>query len=140
MSAFATVDTAAINANGVKGFESSGLLETLKTNMTSTNATTASEALEMVKTLCENVDQWIEPYVVTTLPLILDNLALPKTAAAAADAGNAILHKSNAHSVRVIVSLLFESLASMKWQTKKVDLHIAATLSSRVFHSFLSST
>eukprot|EP01031_Cornospumella_fuschlensis_P038938 gene38938-47368_t len=130
MSAFASVDVASINANGVKGFEASNLLETLKTNMTSNNAATSCEALEMVKTLCEGVDQWIEPYVVTTLPLILDNLAQPKTAAAAADAGNAILHKSNAHSVRVIVSLLFESLNSMKWQTKKGALVLIGALAS----------
>jgi hypothetical protein len=130
MSAFATIDIAAINANGVKAFEASGLLDQIKTNMVSTNIPVAVEALELVKTLCEGVDQWIEPYLVSTLPLILDNLAQPKTAAAASDAGNAILHKSNPHSVRVITSLLFESCTSMKWQTKKGALVLIGALAS----------
>jgi len=42
------------------------------------------------------------------LPIMLDNLANPNTAVAAAVAGNAILHKSNSHSVRVITSVLYE--------------------------------
>ena len=68
MSAFANY-TAAINAAGALAFETSGFLETLKTNMSSTNTDVASEALELVKTLCETVDQWIEPYMVSTLPI-----------------------------------------------------------------------
>ena len=39
MSAFANVDTAAINAAGVLAFESSGFLETLKTNISSSTNT-----------------------------------------------------------------------------------------------------
>ena len=53
------------------------------------------------------------------LPFILDNLAAPKTAVAAEEAGNAILHKSNSHSVKIITATLYESFTSMKWQTKK---------------------
>ena len=127
MSAFSSVNVAAINAAGVLSFESSGnifffnrslfscsnsahallklgLLESLTTNLASSNAASAIEALEVVKTLAEGglflfqilicskrvsyisnlypVDQWIEPYLVTTLPFILDNLAVPKTAQA----------------------------------------------------------
>lgn len=81
MSAFATVNVAAIKAAGPLAFEASGLIETLKTNMVSTTPATASEALEMVKSLAEGVDQWIEPYLVSTLPLILENLTNPKTVA-----------------------------------------------------------
>jgi hypothetical protein len=43
MSAFAAIDAAAINAAGVVAFEASGLVESLKTNMASTNADTAIE-------------------------------------------------------------------------------------------------
>lgn len=130
MSAFANVDVKAINAAGVLAFEASGLLERMKTQMVSKNTDEVYEALEFVKTLCENVDQWIEPYVVTCLPLILENLAAPKTAVAAADAGNAILHKSNDHSVRTITSILYESFTSMKWQTKKGALVLIGALAS----------
>ena len=35
------------------------------------------------------------------------------------ETGNAILKKSNSHSVRVITTVLYESFTSMKWQTKK---------------------
>jgi hypothetical protein len=50
MSAF---DVTSINAAGVLAFESSGLLESLKTNMASSSADTANSAMEMIKKLCE---------------------------------------------------------------------------------------
>ena len=116
MSAF---DISSVNSAGVLAFEASGLLETLKTNMASTSADTAIAAMGTIKKLCEECDQWIEPYLVSALPAILDNLAAPKTATAASETGNAILKKSNSHSVRVITTVLYESFTSMKWQTKK---------------------
>ena len=127
MAAF-VADTKKINSDGVLAFESSGMIEELKTQMQSTNAPTAIAALECVKSLCENVDQWIEPYVLETLPFILDNLAVPKTFDAASAAGNAILHKMNAHSITIVMNLLYESMASMKWQTKKGALVILGAL------------
>ena len=45
-------------------------------------------------------------------------------------AGNAILHKSNGHSIRVITSLLYESFTSMKWQTKKGALVLIGALAT----------
>mmetsp|Transcript_26827 Transcript_26827/g.53683 ORF Transcript_26827/g.53683 Transcript_26827/m.53683 type:complete len:1020 (+) Transcript_26827:67-3126(+) len=119
MSAFASTDVKVVNSSGVVAFEASGLVDTLKANMASASADVANDALQTVKALCEGCDQWIEPYMVNILPFILDNLAAPKTAVAAEAAGNAILHKSNAHSVRIITSVLYESFTSMKWQTKK---------------------
>jgi len=130
MSAFASVDVKAINAAGVLAFEASGTLESIKAALTSTAAATSNEALESIKILAEGVDQWIEPYLVSILPLILDNLASKATAAAATTAGNAILHKSNSHSVRIITSVLYESFSSMKWQTKVGALFLLGALGS----------
>lgn len=130
MSAFASINVASINAAGVLAFESSGLLENLKVALVSTTASASIEALEAVKVLAEGVDQWIEPYLVSILPLILDNLAAKGTASAATDAGNAILHKSNAHSVRIITTVLYESFNSMKWQTKVGALVLLGALGS----------
>lgn len=127
MSAFATIDIASIKANGVLAFERSGLLETLKTELATSNPV---EALELVKSLAEGVDQWIEPFLVSLLPYILENLAAPKTAEAASHAGFAILAKSNAHSVRVITQVLYESFTSMKWQTKKGSLVLLGKLAT----------
>jgi len=127
MSAF---DVTSINAAGVLAFESSGLLESLKTNMASSSADTANSAMEMIKKLCEGCDQWIEPYLVSALPAILDNLAAPKTATAASESGKAILKKSNSHSVRVITTVLYESFTSMKWQTKKGALQLFGELAT----------
>jgi len=53
MSAF---DVTTINAGGVLAFESSGLLENLKTYMASSSADTAISAMEMIKKLCEGID------------------------------------------------------------------------------------
>ena len=132
MSAFAKTDIPAINAAGVLAFEASGVAEELKANLASTVTATAIEALEVVKALCEGVDQWIEPYMLESLPAIMDNLAVPKTHDAAMAAGNAILSKSNAHSIRVITNLLYESFTSMKWQTKKGGLVLLGALGT--FH------
>jgi elongation factor 3 len=126
MSGFA--DVAKVNADGVLAFEASGVIEELKTQMQSNNAPTAVAALEHVKALCENVDQWIEPYLLELLPYILDNFAVPKTFEAASHAGNAILHKMNAYSIKIVMNLLYESMGSMKWQTKKGALVILGAL------------
>mmetsp|Transcript_9462 Transcript_9462/g.14142 ORF Transcript_9462/g.14142 Transcript_9462/m.14142 type:complete len:1020 (+) Transcript_9462:148-3207(+) len=130
MSAFASIDIAAINSKGVVAFENSGILESITTAMASTNVEASIEALEVIKSLAEGVDQWIEPFLVSTLPFILDNLAVPKTATAASHAGNAILHKSNAHSVRTVTAKLYESFTSMKWQTKKGALVLIGALAT----------
>lgn len=130
MSAFASVDVSAINAAGPVAFQNSGVLDTIKTNLAAAAPEVSVEACETVKKLCEGVDQWIEPYVISCLPGILDNLAAPKTAAAASEAGNAVLHKSNAHSIRIITNLLYESFLSMKWQTKKGALVLLGALAS----------
>ena len=128
MSAFAAPNVSAVNKAGVLAFEASGLEDKLKASLASSDAAEANAALAAVKDLCEGVDQWIEPYVVDTLPLIMDCLAQPKTSEAAMVAGNAILHKSNGHSIRVITSLLYESFTSMKWQTKKGALVLLGAL------------
>mmetsp|Transcript_289 Transcript_289/g.522 ORF Transcript_289/g.522 Transcript_289/m.522 type:complete len:1021 (+) Transcript_289:82-3144(+) len=127
MSAFASADIPKINTAGVLAFESSGVVETLKTELAGA-PDVANGACAMIKSLCEGCDQWIEPYLVSVLPFILDCLASPKTAEAATEAGNAILHKSNGHSVRIITSVLYESFTSMKWQTKKGALVLFAAL------------
>jgi hypothetical protein len=78
MSAFAAPDVTATNKAGVLAFEATGLIAKLKTSLAAAEAAEANSALECVKILCEGVDQWIEPYVVDTLPLIMDCLAQPK--------------------------------------------------------------
>lgn len=128
MAAFASLDTAALNSSGVLAFEASGTVASLQTELSASSADAVNAALGAVKALCEGCDQWIEPYMVTLLPAIMDCLANPKTAEAASAAGNAILHKSNAHSVRVVTSVLFESFTSMKWQTKKGALVLLGSL------------
>eukprot|EP01042_Synura_sphagnicola_P004760 gene4760-6052_t len=128
MSAFEATNVAAINAGGVLAFEASGLAEEIKTQMASTDAAKANKALTFCKDLCEGVDQWIEPYVISLLPSILDNLAAPKTAEAAKAAGNAILHKMCPHSMKLVKDSLYESMSAMKWQTKKGALVLLGAL------------
>jgi len=111
-------------------FEASGLLENIKNALQSTSVETSNEALNLVKSLCEACDAWILPYILTILPFILDNLAAPKTAVAATEAGNAILKKSTAHSIRIVTSSLYESFTSMKWQTKKGALALFGELAT----------
>ncbi len=128
MSAFASVNVSDINKAGPVAYEASGHLESLKAALTSTDAAAANQALEVVKVLCEGVDQWIEPFIVQSLTEILDLLANPKTSEAAMAAGIAILKKSNAHSIRTVTSILYEAFKSMKWQTKKGALVLVGKL------------
>ena len=126
MASFAGVDAAEVNRAGPLGIEASGLVEQLKTEIAAGNV----DALVSIKTLCEGVDQWVEPYMATCLPGIMDCLAVPKTAEAAMAAGRAILTKSNGHSIRIITTLLYDAFTSMKWQTKKGALTLLGALAS----------
>jgi len=128
MSAFEAPDVSKINADGLLAFEASGLAERIKTQMSSSTPSTANAALEYCKQLCEGVDAWIEPHVIAMLPSILDNLAAPKTAEAASAAGNSVLHKMCPHSMKIVMDLLYESMGSMKWQTKKGALVLLGNL------------
>ena len=130
MSAFSSLDVKKINAGGILAFEASTVQADLKTNLAANDAAVVNEGLVAIKTLCEGVDQWIEPYTVIHLPLIMDAFANPKTADAALAAGNAILHKSSANSIRTVTSLIYEAFTSMKWQTKKGALVLLGALAS----------
>jgi hypothetical protein len=70
MSAFAASDAGAINKAGVVAFEASGMVANITAALSAGNTTPepANAALQMVKSLCESCDQWIEPYMVTVLP------------------------------------------------------------------------
>jgi len=130
MSAFSSLDVKKINAGGILAFEASSVQGDLKTNLASTDAAVVNDGLIAIKTLCEGVDQWIEPYTVIHLPSIMDAFANPKTADSALAAGNAILHKSSANSIRTVTSLIYEAFTSMKWQTKKGALVLLGALAS----------
>jgi len=130
MSAFTAIDIPSINAAGLLAFEASGLIDNLRNEIASSNAAVSVEALQVVTKLCKGVDQWIEPDLVGTLPVILDCLAVAKTADAAKEAGMAVLAKSNSHSIRLITTILYESFTSMKWQTKKGALVLLGALAS----------
>ena len=113
---------------GCVSFEKSGLLNSLKTDLSSTNNATVVQALNTITQLATTLDSWIEPYLVTILPQILDNLASKNTSEAATQAGNAIISKSNSHSVRIITNILYESFESMRWQTKVGALLLLGSL------------
>jgi len=130
MSAFTAIDIPSINTAGLLAFEASGLIDNLRNEIASSNAAVSVEALQVVTKLCKGVDQWIEPDLVGTLPVILDCLAVAKTADAAKEAGMAVLAKSNSHSIRLITTILYESFTSMKWQTKKGALVLLGALAS----------
>lgn len=128
MAAFTNVDTASINKGGVLAFEASPLAADLVSSIAAKDADVANAALGSVKSLCEDVDQWVEPYLVECLPAILEALADKKTVEAANVAGTAILAKSSPNSIRVVTSLIYESFTSLKWQTKKGGLVLLGAL------------
>jgi len=130
MSAFTAIDIPSINAAGLLAFEASGLIDNLRNEIASSNAAVSVEALQVVTKLCKGVDQWIEPDLVGTLPVILDCLAVAKTADAAKEAGMAVLAKFNSYLIRLITTILYESFTSMKWQTKKGALVLLGALAS----------
>jgi elongation factor 3 len=128
MSAFANLNIEAINKNGILAFESSGLIETLKTDINAKDAIKSCDSLKTVKALCEGIDSWIEPYIFQTLPMILDTLADKKTAEDGMAAGTAILVKASQASIRIVTNILYEGFTSLKWQTKKGALLLLGAL------------
>jgi len=128
MSAFAAADISAINASGPVAFEASGYVASLQAGITSSEPAKANEALEAFAALCEGSAEWVEPYLLSLLPVILDNFANPKTSESATHAGDAIAKKMNSHSMKLVLDLLYESFSSMKWQTKKGALVLLGSL------------
>ena len=100
MASFANMDIASVNKQGVLAFESSSVATELTASIAAKDAEVVNSALSTFKSLCEGIDQWIEPYLVEALPAILDALADKKTAESATAAGTAILAKSQKHAPR----------------------------------------
>lgn len=128
MAAFVPPNPFMVNKNGVLEFDKSGMTADFITQISSGDVELANKTLEAVQVLTEGVEQWIEPYVLSTLPSILDAMANPKTAEAAKKAGEAIIKKMNAHSMRICMNILYEAMNSMKWQTKKGALVLLGSL------------
>ncbi len=130
MSAFTAPDTSTINSAGPVSFDKSGLLSTLKTTIAGSDVDSTNSALSCIKDLASECDQWIEPYVLSALPEILECLGNKKTEEAAKAAGESIIQKMNAHSMKPALELLFEAFGSMKWQTKKGALVLLGSLAA----------
>jgi len=82
-----------VNKDGVLSFDKSNLTSDFIAQISSGDVDLVNKTLESVQVLCEGVEQWIEPYVLSTLPAILDALANPKTSEHAKRAGEAIIKK-----------------------------------------------
>jgi len=128
MSAFTNTDPEAITKAGPVALESSGLITQLQDAMTGSDADKTNEALDTFAKLCSGTGEWVEPYLLPCLTPILDCLAVKKTTDAATKAGVALMKKMNAHSMLIALDMLFDSLESMKWQTKVGALVLLGSL------------
>ena len=128
MAAFVPPNPYMVNKDGVVAFDKSGITANFIAQLETGEVELVNKTLESIQTLCEGVEQWIEPYVLSTLPAILDNMAHPKTVELAKSAGEAIIKKMNSHSMRLVMEILYTAMTSMKWQTKKGALVLLGSL------------
>jgi elongation factor 3 len=105
-----------ISLENIKKFE--GLLENMKSADFEVRNTTMKVLSGIVSKYDGENSKWMEPYFLKFLPVLMDNIASPKTCAIAKETSMEIIRTMNIYSLRVVRDLLFSSLDSMKWQTK----------------------
>tara|TARA_B100000424_G_scaffold270733_1_gene270930 strand:- start:423 stop:3542 length:3120 start_codon:yes stop_codon:yes gene_type:complete len=82
----------------------------------------------LIEELSSNCESWAEPYLLECLPILMTNIAYPKTQYQAKKTAESIISKMNIYSVDVVLDLLFSSFDSLKWQTKCGALTILSLL------------
>jgi len=119
-----------MNKAGPASLASSKFIEKLIAALENTKAVDeANAAAAAIKRMVEGMDTWAEPYLLLTLGPLLANFANNKTAESAKVAGEALLAKLNPTSMRVCLDILYSSMGSMKWQTKKGALVLLGSMS-----------
>ena len=68
--------------------------------------------------IVENSEYWMEPYLLEFLPLLMENISSPKTSEKSKICSEIIIKKMNTPCIPVVLNLLYESMESLKWQTK----------------------
>ena len=87
-----------------------------------------NECMRTLSLLAEKSETWQEPYLLSFLPILMDNISFFKTSENAKDCAKLIISKMNLYSIDVVLDLLFSSLDSLKWQTKCGALTILGLL------------
>lgn len=77
-----------------------------------------NESMKILSSLAENSESWQEPYLLEYLPILMDNISSYKTSEQAKVTSEVIISKMNIYSITVVLDILFNSLKSLKWQTK----------------------
>tara|TARA_X000000950_G_scaffold272441_1_gene354995 strand:+ start:262 stop:3324 length:3063 start_codon:yes stop_codon:yes gene_type:complete len=84
----------------------------------SMNPIDSNNAMKLLNSIVEKGESWQEPIFLGFLPILLDNISFFKTSEQAKITTATIINKMNIYSINVVLDLLFDSLTSLKWQTK----------------------
>jgi len=95
------------------------------------NVALREAAMQSLAALATTIGKPAEPYLVPTLPFVFKALAdKQKPVATAAEATlKAIVSLLSPNSVRVVLPMIFEAIASSQWQSKVGGLQVISTLS-----------
>ena len=77
-----------------------------------------NQAMKTLNIMIEKSESWQEPIFLSFLPTLMDNISFFKTSEQAEITATAIIEKMNIYSINVVLDLLFQSMESLKWQTK----------------------
>ena len=77
-----------------------------------------NQAMKSLNIMIEKSESWQEPIFLSYLPTLMDNISFFKTSEQAEITATAIIEKMNIYSINVVLDLLFQSMESLKWQTK----------------------
>ena len=87
-----------------------------------------NEAMKRLQKIAEHSESWQEPYLLSYLPVLMENVSSLKTAEQAKLTAKTIIENMNTYSITVVLDMLFSSLSALKWQTKCGALTIMSLL------------
>ena len=73
---------------------------------------------------------YLEPFIFETLPLLLELYATPSLYDSVKELCNLIIQNTNPYALKLLITNIYHSFTSMKWQTKKGGLVLLGSLAS----------
>lgn len=72
----------------------------------------------------------LEPFITETLPFLLELYATPSLYDSVKELSNLIIQNTNPYAMKQLITNIYCSFSSMKWQTKKGGLMLLGSLAS----------
>lgn len=90
----------------------------LKESISNSNVDIVNQSMVELKDIVKNREYWMESYLLDFLPALMENISSPKTCDNSKMCSEIIVKKMNTPCIPIVLNLLYESMDSLKWQTK----------------------